>query len=135
MVHHFNLSEWALAHRSLVLYLMIVLGAIGVGSYLRLGQAEDPEFTFKLMVVKTNWPGASADEVERQLTDRIEKKLQETPRLDNLRSYSKPGESVVFVFVKDSSRPDEIRDTWYQVRKKVGDIRLTLPQGGIGPCF
>jgi multidrug efflux pump len=135
MVHRFNLSEWALAHQSLVLYLMIVLAAIGIGSYVRLGQAEDPAFTFKLMVVRTNWPGASADEVERQLTDRIEKKLQETPRLDHLRSYSKPGESVVFVFVKDSSRPDEIRDTWYQVRKKVGDVRHQLPAGIQGPFF
>ncbi|HEX4942980.1 MAG TPA: efflux RND transporter permease subunit [Usitatibacteraceae bacterium] len=135
MVHRFNVSEWALAHQTLVLYLMVVLAAIGIGSYLRLGQAEDPDFTFKLMVVKTNWPGASADEVERQLTDRIEKKLQETPRLDHLRSYSKPGESVVFVFVKDSSRPDEIRETWYQVRKKVGDIRSQLPPGIQGPFF
>ncbi len=135
MVHRFNLSEWALAHQALVLYFMIVLAVVGVGSYLRLGQAEDPEFTFKLMVVRTNWPGASADEVERQLTDRIEKKLQETPRLDHLRSYSKPGESVIFVFVKDSSRPDEIKDTWYQVRKKVGDIRSLLPAGIQGPFF
>ena len=135
MVHRFNLSEWALAHQSLVLYFMIVLAIVGVGSYGRLGQAEDPDFTFKLMVVRTQWPGASAGEVERQLTDRIEKKLQETPRLDHLRSYSKPGESVVFVFVKDSSRPDEIRDTWYQVRKKVGDIRTQLPAGIQGPFF
>ncbi len=135
MVHRFNLSEWALSHRTLVLYFMIVLAVIGVGSYLRLGQAEDPDFTFKLMVVRSIWPGASADEVERQLTDRIEKKLQETPRLDYLRSYSKPGESVVFVFVKDNSRPEEIKDTWYQVRKKVGDIRATLPAGVQGPFF
>jgi multidrug efflux pump len=135
MASRFNLSEWALAHQRLVLYFMIVLAAIGVGSYLRLGQAEDPDFTFKLMVVRTLWPGASADEVERQLTDRIEKKLQETPRLDFLRSYSKPGESVVFVFVKDSSRPEEIKDTWYQVRKKVGDIRALLPAGVQGPFF
>src|SRR5580765_1491730 len=135
MLKRFNLSEWALAHQALVLYFMIVLAAVGVGSYLRLGQAEDPDFTFKLMVVRTLWPGASAEEVERQLTDKIEKKLQEAPRLDFLRSYSKPGESVVFVFVKDSSRPDEIKETWYQVRKKVGDIRLSLPQGVIGPFF
>jgi multidrug efflux pump len=135
MLHRFNLSEWALAHQTLVLYIMLVLALAGVGSYLRLGQAEDPDFTFKLMVVRTLWPGASAEEVERQLTDKLEKKLQETPRLDFLRSYSKPGESVVFVFVKDSSRPDEIKDTWYQVRKKVGDIRLTLPQGIVGPFF
>jgi multidrug efflux pump len=135
VLRRFNLSEWALTHQTLVLYFMIVLAAVGVGSYLRLGQAEDPDFTFKLMVVRTLWPGASAEEVERQLTDKLEKKLQETPRLDFLRSYSKPGESLVYVFVKDSSRPDEIRDTWYQVRKKVGDIRASLPQGVIGPFF
>ena len=135
MLRRFNLSEWALSHQTLVLYFMVVLALVGVGSYLRLGQAEDPDFTFKLMIVRTGWPGASAEEVERQLTDRIEKKLQETPRLDFLRSYSKPGESVVFVFVKDSARPDEIKDTWYQVRKKVGDIRSTLPQGIQGPSF
>ncbi|MGZ5582445.1 MAG: efflux RND transporter permease subunit [Usitatibacter sp.] len=135
MFKRFNLSEWALAHQALVLYFMIVLAAVGVGSYLRLGQAEDPDFTFKVMIVRTMWPGASAGEVERQLTDRIERKLQETPRLDFLRSYSKPGESVVFVYVKDSSRPEEIKDTWYQVRKKVGDIRATLPQGVVGPFF
>src|SRR5258707_9730750 len=135
MFKRFNLSEWALAHQTLVLYFMVALALIGAGSYVKLGQAEDPDFTFKLMVVRTMWPGASAEEVEQQLTDKIEKKLQETPRLDFLRSYSKPGESVVFVFVKDSSRPDEIKDTWYQVRKKVGDIRATLPQGVIGPFF
>src|SRR5258707_9172744 len=135
MFKRFHLSEWSVAHQALVLYFRSGLAGIGVGWYLRLGQAEDPDFTFKLMVVRTIWPGASAEEVERQLTDKIEKKLQETPRLDFLRSYSKPGESVVFVFVKDSARPDEIRDTWYQVRKKVGDIRLTLPQGVIGPFF
>ncbi|MEO5694378.1 MAG: efflux RND transporter permease subunit [Usitatibacter sp.] len=135
MLRRFNLSEWALSHQSLVLYFMLVLAFVGVGSYMRLGQAEDPDFTFKLMVVRSIWPGASAEEVERQLTDKIEKKLQETPRLDFLRSYSKPGESVVFVFVKDNSRPDEIKDTWYQVRKKVGDIRATLPAGVNGPFF
>ena len=135
MLRRFNLSEWALSHQTLVLYFMLVLALVGVGSYLRLGQAEDPDFTFKLMVVRTAWPGASAEEVERQLTDKIERKLQEAPRLDFLRSYSKPGESVVFVFVKDSSRPDEIKETWYQVRKKVGDIRATLPQGIQGPFF
>ncbi len=135
MLKRFNLSEWALSHQALVLFFMVVLALIGVGSYVKLGQAEDPDFTFKMMIVRTAWPGASADEVERQLTDKIEKKLQETPRLDFLRSYSKPGESVVFVFVKDSSSPADIRDTWYQVRKKVGDIRGTLPAGIVGPSF
>jgi multidrug efflux pump len=131
----FNLSEWALKHPSLVLFFMIALGVIGVNSYLKLGQAEDPDFTFKVMIVRTAWPGATALEVEQQLTDRIERKLQETPGLDFLRSYSKPGESVVFVFVKDSLRPAEIKESWYQVRKKVSDIRGQLPQGIIGPGF
>ena len=135
MLRRFNLSEWALGHQALVLYFMLVLAVVGVGSYLRLGQAEDPDFTFRVMVVRTMWPGAAADEVERQLTDRIEKKLQETPSLDFLRSYSKPGESVVYVFMKDSSRAAEIKDAWYQVRKKVSDIRATLPAGVIGPFF
>jgi multidrug efflux pump len=135
LLRRFNLSEWALTHQTLVLYFMVVLAFVGVGSFLRLGQAEDPDFTFKVMVVRTMWPGASAGDVERQLTDKIEKKLQETPHLDHLRSYSKPGESVVFVFVKDSARPDEIRDTWYQVRKKIADARGTLPQGIQGPFF
>src|SRR5512141_2843826 len=133
MLKRFNLSEWALAHQALVLFFMIVLAVVGVGSYLRLGQSEDPDFSFKVMVVRALWPGASAEEVERQLTDRLEKKLQETPRLDFLRSYSRPGESTVFVFVKDTSRPDEIRESWYQVRKKIGDVRATLPQGVAGP--
>src|SRR5258706_6309331 len=109
MLRRFNLSEWALAHQTLVLYFMVVLALIGVGSFLRLGQAEDPDFTFKLMVVRTMWPGASAEEVERQLTHKIEKKLQEAPRLDFLRRYSEPGESAGFGFLEDFSRPDEIR--------------------------
>jgi multidrug efflux pump len=131
----FNLSEWALEHQALVLFFMLALAVIGVNSYLKLGQAEDPDFTFKVMIVRTGWPGATALEVEQQLTDRIERKLQEAPGLDFLRSYSKPGESVVFVFVKDSLKPAEIKETWYQVRKKVADIRGQLPQGIIGPGF
>ena len=123
MSRRFNLSEWALSHQTLVLYFMLVLAAVGVGAYLRLGQAEDPDFSFKLMVVRTMWPGASAEEVERQLTDRIEKKLQETPRLDFLRSYSKPGESVVFVNLKDTVAAKAVPDLWYQVHKKIDDIR------------
>ena len=116
MLRRFNLSEWALAHQTLVLYFMVVLAVVGVGSYLRLGQAEDPDFTFKLMVVRALWPGASAEEVERQLTDKLEKKLQEAPRLDFLRSYSKPGESVVFVFVKDDKGNLTKHDTCFNYR-------------------
>jgi multidrug efflux pump len=131
----FNLSEWALEHRGFVLFIMVVLAVLGVLSYQKLGQSEDPPFTFKVMVIRTNWPGASAREVELQLTDKIEKKLQETPHLDVLRSYSKPGESLVFFLMKDSAPPGEVPNVWYQVRKKVNDIRQTLPAGVQGPFF
>jgi multidrug efflux pump len=131
----FNLSEWALSHRSLVLYLIVVCAIFGALAYSRLGQSEDPPFTFKAMVVKTNWPGASAREVEQQLTDRIERKLQEVPNVDWVRSYSKPGESLVFFQIRDSVPAADVPGTWYQVRKKVGDMRQTLPSGIQGPYF
>jgi len=134
-MHRFNLSEWALAHRGLVLYLMIALAVMGALAYTRLGQSEDPPFTFKVMVIKTEWPGATAREVEEQVTDRIEKKLQEEPRVDYLRSYSKPGESLVFFVAKDSVAAAAIPDIFYQVRKKVGDVAQTLPAGARGPFF
>jgi multidrug efflux pump len=134
-VRRFNLSTWALEHRSLVLYLMVALAVIGTLSYGRLGQSEDPPFTFKIMVVRTLWPGATAKEVEQQITDKIERKLQEAPNVDHIRSYSKPGESTVFFFAKDSTPPGQIPDTWYQVRKRVGDMRHTLPAGIQGPFF
>ncbi len=101
----FNLSEWALTHRSLVLYLILIFAVAGALAYQRLGQSEDPPFTFRVMVVKTNWPGATAHEVEQQVTDRIERKLQEVPLVDWVRSYSKPGESLVFFALKDSAPP------------------------------
>jgi multidrug efflux pump len=131
----FNLSEWALGHRSLVLYAMLVLGLFGVLSYAKLGQSEDPPFTFKVMVIRTGWPGATARQVEEQITDRIERKLQEAPNVDVIRSYSKPGESFVFFQMKDSAPPSAVTETWYQVRKKIGDIRNTLPAGIQGPSF
>jgi multidrug efflux pump len=134
-VRRFNLSEWALEHRSFVLYLMVALAIIGALSYGRLGQSEDPPFTFKVMVVRTNWPGATASEVEEQITDRIEKKLQETPNLDFLRSYSKPGESQIFVIAKDSAPPSSVPDIFYQARKKVSDIRATFRRAFQGPYF
>ncbi len=130
----FNLSEWALDHRPLVLYLIVVLAIAGVFAYGRLGQSEDPPFTFKTMVVKATWPGASAREVEDQVTDRIEKKLQELP-LEWVRSYSKPGESMVFVSFKDSLPAASIAELQYEVRKKIGDVRGTLPSGVQGPYF
>ena len=135
MLKRFNLSEWALKHQAFVLYCMIALGLIGAMSYGRLGQSEDPPFTFKVMVVRTQWPGATAAEVEQQITERIERKLQETPNVDFLRSYSRPGESQIFVIAKDTAPSAEMAEMFYQVRKKVGDIRNTLPDGVRGPFF
>ncbi|MFA5242999.1 MAG: efflux RND transporter permease subunit [Sulfuricella sp.] len=128
-----NLSEWSLTHPSMVLYLIIVLMAAGALSYFKLGRAEDPDFTFKVMVVRTLWPGADAREVELELTERIEKKLSETPWVDVLRSASKPGESMVFVILKDYTPKPEVPEAWRQVRKKLDDIRHTFPAGVQGP--
>ena len=128
-----NLSAWALSHQQMVVYLIIVLMAAGAISYFKLGRAEDPDFTFKVMVVRTLWPGASAPEVERELTERIEKKLQETPWVDIVQSASKSGESLVFVMLKDYTPKAEVPEAWRQVRKKLDDIHHTLPQGVQGP--
>ncbi len=123
----FNLSEWALNHQTLVLYLMLIFTISGLLAYTKLGQSEDPPFTFKVMLVRTSWPGASAVEVEQQVTDKIEKKLQEVPHLGYINSYSRPGESMIFIIIKDDTFSKEIPEIWYQVRKKIGDIRYTLP--------
>lgn len=125
----FNLSNWALKHQALVLYFMLVLLIAGALAYTKLGQSEDPPFTFKVMLVRTTWPGASAQEVEQQVTDKLEKKIQEVPHLDYSSSYSRPGESMIFIVAKDDTFSEDIPEVWYQVRKKVGDIRHTLPQG------
>jgi multidrug efflux pump len=132
-MRHLNLSEWALEHPSMVLYLMIVLMVGGVVAFLNLGRAEDPDFTFKVMVVRTQWPGATAREVEMELTERIEKKLQETPYVDVIKSASRAGESLVFVQVKDYTPKAEVPESWRQVRKKLDDIRHQLPAGVQGP--
>ncbi|WP_269531273.1 efflux RND transporter permease subunit [Chitinimonas sp. BJYL2] len=130
-----NLSEWALKHQQLVIYLMVVFMIAGVFSYTRLGQKEDPEFTFKAMVIQTYWPGASAKDVELQVTDKLEKKLQEMPELEYARSYSKAGESQLLLNLKEGVPPAVVPNIWYQVRKKIGDIRHTLPSGVQGPFF
>ncbi|MBL8319817.1 MAG: efflux RND transporter permease subunit [Burkholderiaceae bacterium] len=130
-----NLSRWALEHPALTRYLMIVLLALGFAAYFQLGQDEDPPFTFRAMVVQAFWPGATAQQVAEQVTDRIEKTLQEVPYADIVRSYSKPGESLTFLQLKDSSPPKEVANSWYQARKRVGDMRGTLPQGVLGPFF
>ncbi len=131
----FNLSAWALRNRALVVYAMLVLAAIGAWSYKHLGQSEDPPFTFKVMVVRTLWPGATAEEVSRQVTERIEKQLMTTGQYEFIRAYSRPGESQVIFAARDSMPSKDIPQLWYQVRKKVGDIRATLPDGVVGPFF
>lgn len=130
---NFNLSTWALAHSSMIAFLMLILAIGGAISYRQLGRAEDPTFTIKVMLVRAYWPGATAQEVDQQVTDRIEKKLQELPLLDNLRSFSKPGESVTFVELRDYTPPKKVPELFYQVRKKLDDIRHTLPEGVQGP--
>jgi multidrug efflux pump subunit AcrB len=131
----FNLSDWALKHQSFVWYLMFVGLLMGVFSYMNLGREEDPSFTIKTMVIQTRWPGATVDETLEQVTDRIEKKLEELDSLDYVKSYTRPGESTVFVYLRDTTDAKAIPDIWYQVRKKIDDIRGTFPQGLQGPAF
>ena len=134
-MNRFNLSEWAIRRRSLVTYFMLVIVIAGVASYLRLGRSEDPDFTVKTMVVQVGWPGATVGDTIEQITDRLERKLQETPYLDYLKSYTTAGKATIFVYLKDSTPPAQVPDIWYQVRKKIGDIRNTLPQDILGPGF
>lgn len=132
---HFNLSRWALDHVALTRYFMVVLMLLGFAAFFQLGQDEDPPFTFRAMVIRTYWPGATAEQVAQQVTDKIERTLQEVPYADKISSYSKPGESQVIFQLKDYSPPKEVPQLWYTVRKKVGDMRYTLPQGVQGPFF
>jgi len=131
----FNLSRWALEHPALTRYLMVALMVLGMASYFQLGQDEDPPFTFRAMVVRTYWPGATAQQVAEQVTDKLERTLQEVPYSDKIRSYSKPGESQIILELKDFSKPNEVPQVWYAVRKKIGDMRGTLPPGVVGPFF
>ena len=131
----FNLSRWALEHPALTRYLMVVLMVFGLASYFQLGQDEDPPFTFRAMVVRSYWPGATAQQMAEQVTDKIERTLQEVPYADKIRSYSKPGESQIIFQIKDSSKASEVASVWYSVRKKIGDMRGNLPAGVQGPFF
>jgi multidrug efflux pump len=131
----FNLSRWALEHIPLTRYLMAALLIGGILSYNVLGQDEDPPFTFRVMVVRAIWPGASAVQMAEQVTDKLERKLQETPYVDRIRSFSKPGETTILIELRESTPPKDVPASWYQVRKKIGDIAATLPQGVIGPFF
>ncbi len=135
MKNGFNLSAWALKHRSIIIYAMLVAVVAGVMAFRGLGRAEDPSFVIKTMVVQANWPGATLDETTRQVTERLERKLQEVPKLDHLESYTRPGVTTIFVHLKGSATAAEVPDLWYQVRKGVADIRHTLPQGIVGPFF
>src|SRR5271169_5978613 len=130
-----NLSDWALKHRSFIIFTMIAIVIAGLSSYFRLGRSEDPAFTFRTMIVQAAWPGATLDDTLSQLTERLERKLQETKGLDFLRSYTSPGLTTIFVNLKGSVSAREVPDIWYQVRKKIGDMRRTLPQGVVGPGF
>ncbi len=131
----FNLSAAALKYRELTLFLLLAIAVGGVAAYFQLGQREDPDFTFRAMVIRTLWPGATAEQVDRQITDRMEKKLQETPYYKWTRTYSKPGESLIILELLDTAAPRDVPEIWYQVRKKLGDIRHTLPAEAIGPFF
>ena len=130
-----NLSDWALKHRSFIVFTMVAITIGGLLSYFRLGRSEDPAFTFRAMIVQAAWPGATLDDTLAQVTERLERKLQETKGLDYLRSYTSPGLTTIFVHLKGSTTPREVPDIWYQVRKNIGDIRRTLPQGVVGPGF
>lgn len=130
-----NLSRWAIEHPALTRYLLVVLMVLGLAAYFQLGQDEDPPFTFRAMVVRAYWPGATAQQVADQVTDKLEKTLQEVPYADKIRSYSKPGEVLILFQVKDSSPPKEMAQIWYTVRKKITDARGTLPAGVVGPFF
>jgi multidrug efflux pump subunit AcrB len=134
-LRRFNLSTWALEHQALVVLILILVSLAGILSYRRLAQSEDPPFTFKVMVIRTFWPGATARQVQEELTDRIARTLQATPRIDFLNSYSRPGESTLFFTIQDSAPASQVPETWYQVRKRVADIASTLPAGVQGPYF
>jgi multidrug efflux pump len=131
----FNLSKWALEHAALTRYLMVVLMLLGFVAYFQLGQDEDPPFTFRAMAIRVFWPGATAQQVHEQVVDKIEKTLQEVPFSDKIRSYAKPGEALIIFQIKDNSNAKDVPGIWYSVRKKVGDIRGTLPGGVVGPFF
>lgn len=125
----YNLSAWALKHQTMLLYALCVLLLAGCYSYTQLKQKEDPDFTFKVMTVTLRWPGATATEIEQQVVDRIERKLQETPWLDNVSSYSKAGEAVLFITLKDAMPPAELDKSWYRVRKTLADLHANMPEG------
>ena len=133
MKTNFNLSEWALRHRSLVWYFMAIFAVMGVVSYLHLGREEDPSFTIKTMLVQVQWPGASVDEMSKQVTERIERKLEELETLDYTKSMTTPGQTIVFVYLRDSAKGRDVPNTWLRVRNLINDIRPEFPSGVTDP--
>jgi multidrug efflux pump subunit AcrB len=131
----FNLSEWALEHKSFIWFLMVIAVVAGVFSYQKLGREEDPAFAIKTMVVQAYWPGASIDDTKSQVTERIERALESLDSLDFTRSYSTAGQATVFVNLKETLRGQAVTDSWYQVRKKINDIRAQFPSGLVGPLL
>ncbi|HZH06447.1 MAG TPA: efflux RND transporter permease subunit [Lautropia sp.] len=131
----FNLSAAALRFPQVTLFALLVIAIAGTMAFMKLGQREDPDFTFRAMVVRTLWPGATTEQIDLQVTDRLEKTLQEVPYFKWTRSYSKPGESLIVLELQDTAPAREVAQIWYQVRKKVGDIRRTLPPEIAGPFF
>src|SRR5271165_7343187 len=125
----FNLSAWAVSHPSLVMFLIAALGVAGFFSYQRLGRAEDPFFTVKVVNVSAIWPGATATEMQTQVADPIEKKLQELPYFDKVTTYSKPGFTAMTVAFKDYTPAKDVPQLFYQLRKKLGDLKDDLPAG------
>ena len=134
-VKRFNLSDWALNHRSLVWYFMLVAGVAGIISYFNLGRAEDPDFTVKTMIIQARWPGASVDEMINQVTDRIEKKLEELDSLDYVKSLNEPGATTIFVNLRDSTSSKTVPAVWLKIRNMIADIKGDLPDGVQGPFF
>jgi len=134
-MNQFNASAWALEHKSFVGFLMVLLSLAGLLSYGQLGRDEDPPLTIKVMVVRAIWPGATAEDTAREVTDRLEKALQSLQWIDYISSYTKPGEATLMVQLKDQTPPSAVPDQWYQVHKKISDIRHTLPPGTQGPFF
>lgn len=130
-----NLSEVSLRNRALVWYFIILVAIAGVFSYIKLGRMEDPTYTVRTMIVTVAWPGATAEQMQEQVTDKIEKKLQDTPNLDYIKSYSRPGQSVIYVYLDDKAPRDSIRSTWHEVRNLTEDMKKDLPEGVYGPYY
>lgn len=128
-----NLSEVSIHNRVLVWYFIILVAIAGIFSYMKLGRMEDPTYTVRTMVVSVAWPGATAEQMQEQVTDKIEKKLQDTPNLDYIKSYSRPGQSVIYVYLDDKAPRDSIRSTWHEVRNLTEDMKKDLPDGVYGP--